>query len=78
MVTYTGMGRRKTHGKKSVMLPVMVTVSMHARLKVRAAQEGRSMGSIIRELLDGYLGTEYSPERDVYDELSEKFDEMLS
>jgi len=66
------MGRPlKTHGKKKVAMMVPMTVAMHARLKVRARSEGRSMSAIIRELVDGYLGTS-ALEPDFYDELSQK------
>lgn len=30
--------------------------SLHRRLKVYAAQSGRSIGEILREALEGYLG----------------------
>jgi len=66
------MGRPyKTHGKKKISMMVPMTVAMHARLKQRAKVEGRSMSAIIRELVDGYLGTA-EPKLDVYDEVSRK------
>ena len=69
---------RKTHGKKTQMMLTPMTMAMHAKLKVRAREEGRSMAAIVRELLDEYLGVAHQETQDVYDELSERFSEMLS
>lgn len=67
----------KVHNKKTRRLLIPITVSMHARLKVRAQEENRSMSSIVREVLDDYLGVPVRESHDVYDELSEKFSELL-
>lgn len=64
---------RKTHGKKSQMMLTPMTMAMHARLKLRAHQEGRSMAAIVRQVVGEYLDLEREETQSLYDELEEKF-----
>lgn len=59
------------------LLTVPISVALHTKLKWRAKKEDRSMASIVRSLVEGYLSgeTEVSKpgdEPDFYDHLYEK------
>lgn len=56
-------------------LLVNIPVALHAKLKFRARQEGRSMTAIVKEAIEDRLGLPYEPS--VQEQLADDLEALL-